>query len=239
MGLDGVELVMEVEESFGIQIKDEEAGNTQTVGQLYQLVCQKCQTQAQNSCPTRKAFCQLRKILLDLFKIDKDQIHPKTNIRDIANTIKSKHLWNCLKEKTNFRLPSLRLPRWLFYLLLLTGFLAGLLISYLIISFFSGSKVSGLDYVGFGIIIVPFSWIFLAIILSRLASPFATVIPNECQTVGNLSKQVVMLNAKHFGPLSKQEIWEILVKIISEQLGLKKEEIRPEHYFVKDYKMDS
>lgn len=238
MGMDGIELVIEVEENFGIEIKDDEAGNTQTVGQLYQLICQKCQTKAQNSCATRKAFYQLRKILLNLYEIDKTQIHPKTNIEEITKAVKSKYLWNSIKEMTNLRLPNLKLPRWLFYLLFLTGFLTGPLISYLIINFFSGDKGFVLDYVDYGVILVLFLWLFLAISISKLTAPFQTIIPNECQTVGSLCKQVVMLNAKHFEPLSKREIWEILVKIISEQLGIEESIIRPESNLVKDFGMD-
>ena len=38
MGLDSVELIVEVERSFGISFSDEEAQNAVTVGGLYDLV---------------------------------------------------------------------------------------------------------------------------------------------------------------------------------------------------------
>ncbi len=37
MGLDGIELVMEVEETFSFSIRDEDAATFYTVGQLYAL----------------------------------------------------------------------------------------------------------------------------------------------------------------------------------------------------------
>ncbi len=38
MGLESVELVMAIEEEFDISIPDEEAGNLDTVGKLYQYI---------------------------------------------------------------------------------------------------------------------------------------------------------------------------------------------------------
>jgi hypothetical protein len=39
MGLDAVEIVLRVEELFGIEISDEEAASVRTVGDLYELIC--------------------------------------------------------------------------------------------------------------------------------------------------------------------------------------------------------
>lgn len=39
MGLDGVEIILRVEELFAIDIGDEEAAKVETVGQFYELIC--------------------------------------------------------------------------------------------------------------------------------------------------------------------------------------------------------
>lgn len=41
MGLDGVEIILRVEELFGIEIGDEDAAKVETVGEFYELICSK------------------------------------------------------------------------------------------------------------------------------------------------------------------------------------------------------
>ena len=41
MGLDGVEIILRLEELFGIEVGDDEAAKTETVGELYELICSK------------------------------------------------------------------------------------------------------------------------------------------------------------------------------------------------------
>jgi acyl carrier protein len=74
---------------------------------------------------------------------------------------------------------------------------------------------------------------------------FKIKITNEeaCQadTVGKLYQCVldkieVSVNTRqHMKVLSKEEIWEKLTFIISDRLGVKKEDIKPESNFVKDF----
>jgi hypothetical protein len=55
-GLDGVELILAVEDAFQIHIADEEAGNVSTVGDLHNLVVGKLQGQDSKRCLTSAAF---------------------------------------------------------------------------------------------------------------------------------------------------------------------------------------
>src|SRR5664280_544509 len=60
MGLDAVELVMAVEEKFGISISDEEASNAPTVGDLEKLVRARLEIADADSCLSQRAFHLIR-----------------------------------------------------------------------------------------------------------------------------------------------------------------------------------
>lgn len=63
MGLDAVEIVMEVEESFGITIPEDRAGNVRTVGDLYAIVLDltKDINRDNSVCVTASTFRSLRR----------------------------------------------------------------------------------------------------------------------------------------------------------------------------------
>lgn len=56
MGLDGVEIVMKVEDAFGIGIADSEAEKIVTPAQLIALVLSKVDRTPQPACLTQRAF---------------------------------------------------------------------------------------------------------------------------------------------------------------------------------------
>lgn len=62
MGLDTVELVIEVEESFGISIGDEDAPGIVTVGDLFEYVLERVGSRP-TLCLTSLAFYRLRRAI--------------------------------------------------------------------------------------------------------------------------------------------------------------------------------
>ena len=64
MGLDGVELIMAVEEKFGISISDEEAQRVLTVGDMKRLVRAKLDITDSASCLTQRHFMSFGKMPL-------------------------------------------------------------------------------------------------------------------------------------------------------------------------------
>lgn len=52
MGLDAVEIILRCEEVFGIAIPDDEAGQIDTVGQLFELICGKLALPSGTAAPT-------------------------------------------------------------------------------------------------------------------------------------------------------------------------------------------
>jgi hypothetical protein len=81
MGLEAVELVMAIEETFAIEIKDEEAGHIVSVGDLYGLVLAKLKGQSTDQCLTSAAFYRLRRALMDGLRVHRREIRPLSSTK--------------------------------------------------------------------------------------------------------------------------------------------------------------
>ena len=65
MGLDSVELILEIEDSFGIAIPDAEASRISTIDDMYQCVLSKIKPRnLQTVCATQHVFYRLRPELM-------------------------------------------------------------------------------------------------------------------------------------------------------------------------------
>src|SRR6266852_2774557 len=83
MGLDIVELVMTVEEHFGVTIPDAEAQRILTVGELYVYLLERTRRDGRIPCPTSQAFYRLRRILTEELGVDRALVRPATQLRTL------------------------------------------------------------------------------------------------------------------------------------------------------------
>lgn len=84
MGLDTVELVLEVEQHFGVSVPDEMAERIETVGELAQLVCH---LRREAGLPLRypDALSGLQDLTSRLFRIPLDRIGPDARfVKDLG-----------------------------------------------------------------------------------------------------------------------------------------------------------
>lgn len=79
-GLDGVELVEAVEETFNIEIADRDAERMQTVGQLHDYLCKRLDPDPGGPCLTARSFRRLTK---DLHKAGQ-RLRPSTSLERLA-----------------------------------------------------------------------------------------------------------------------------------------------------------
>lgn len=81
MGLDGVELVMKLEEAFRVELKGDEAIQTVTPRMVGDLIFSKLQSTDQRVCQSQRAFYLLRKAFVRHFGLWRAAVTP-----DVAAT---------------------------------------------------------------------------------------------------------------------------------------------------------
>ena len=82
MGLDSVELLLQIEEEFGITFSDDEAIKIETVGQFRDAVLGKV---APRTYTREYIFDRIRGVLIKDFGVSADQISPEARIvRDLG-----------------------------------------------------------------------------------------------------------------------------------------------------------
>lgn len=89
MGLDGVELIMAVEEKFGISISDDEAQRMLTVGDMKRLVQAKLDVTDSAGCLTQRAFHVIRKNMIAEFGVPRRGLRPDTHLETVIPSAKS------------------------------------------------------------------------------------------------------------------------------------------------------
>ena len=225
MGLDSVELVLQVEDTFGISIPDEEAEHCLTVGGLYNIVIGKLRP-AEEGCLSNSAFYKLRKAMIDEFNYPRKEIRPNALLHDFFPKENRRNAWKSLQKRINLQLPGLHRPTLVHVGILTSSLLLGFLVGYSIGSFF--------------ISLITF---FITLIFGYFTTPsLATEIPLLCVTIGDTANSILKLN---FNALQeeksrwhKKEVWVVLKSIISDILGVDAKDIVPEANFVKDLGLD-
>ena len=232
MGLDGVELVMAVEEAFDIQIEDAAAAQLLTPRLLTDYVLNKVNTATATVCLTQRAFNLLRKSLIHQCGFKRSQIAPNVSLAQLLpKPQRRKIIQQVIAELGIKKPPEFIRPRWLNIMLTIGSVLAGVLAAVATSHFLYSIEV----------------WVFIvaalvaAGIALRLTKPLCTEFPWNLQTIGDLSRWVMT----HKGDLAdatpsgwtREQITIRVRELIVEQLGVKPD-FSDDANFVKDLGMD-
>ncbi len=106
MGLDSVELLMAVEDKFGIRIEDSEAEKISTVQDFANTVYNKIILNPTDKCLTQIVFYRIRKAFQNLNLTDLG-IKPTSKISDLLTQSELKSNWNRLETELGLKLPQL------------------------------------------------------------------------------------------------------------------------------------
>ncbi|HZT81708.1 MAG TPA: acyl carrier protein, partial [Gemmataceae bacterium] len=94
MGLDIVELVMEIEEEFDIRIPDDEAAQITTLGRLHSFIHAERGTRGiLDYCPSSRAFYRLRRVLTGEFAVGRQRITAKAPMDGLLPRNDRKQHW--------------------------------------------------------------------------------------------------------------------------------------------------
>jgi acyl carrier protein len=229
MGLDGVELVMNLEEAFGVQITDEEATNCRTPRMVIDMIFSKLKTADEHVCRSQRAFYAIRRVLVQTFGLERKSITPDMRLRDIIPESRQKELWEQFKAALSpNNWPALALPRWMsrsILTLCVAVFATGAVIEIHLSGRVGSGLACGVALAGlFGI---------AAALLSR---PYCICIPAHIESIRDLIPHAI--TSDRMAGWNREDVAIVVKRLTAEQLGLDESEFTEDSRFVEDLHMD-
>lgn len=223
MGLDGVEMVMAVEEAFQIVITDEDVYHCTTPKKLCAVIWSKLRQSKKTPCPSQHGFYLVRKAIINNTELERKSITPRMELNIALPKKNRKEQWrkiiNDITQGESIWAP-LERPK----ILKTSIWLAAIFLVF-----------PAMYYKFFYDVILAFVGTILFSVLMFVGTMWAkTEFPRHFSTVGDLAKIVCSLDNKVW---TEEETYQKLKIIISEQLGVSIEDIHPDSHFVDDLGM--
>jgi acyl carrier protein len=228
MGLESVEIVMDVEDHFGITIQNTEAERVRTVGDLVALIQSRIEAAHVAVCPTLASFLKLRACVRELTANDTLRVRTKTRIVDVLSPAQRRILWVHFENLLGSAPPGLRRPRWLRVTLLFLSL--SMQLTALIVAANTDFAILPLTFA----IAVVFTIVFH--LVTKLHS---TIPPDDLSTFGAMAKRMAGLTVatKQLHLASTDSIMEQLRPIVAETLGINSSEVILNARFIEDLGM--
>lgn len=233
MGLDSVEILMKVEDTFGIKIPDQEAEQIYTVGDFHNVVWRHLSGRHSEKCKSQHLFYTLRKSFANVFNFSPKRVTLDTSPEDIFPKTNRRELYLSFSKKTDLKLPDLVLAKPWAGVLTTFGFLTiigGLAASLTLIYMFNFSNWT---------LLAPVAGIILTFLLSMLLNPKRTVI--EEATIREFTQHTLALNYSSLVAdegANRREMESVINYIISDMAGVDLEEITSEKKIAYDLGID-
>ncbi|HEV3438778.1 MAG TPA: acyl carrier protein [Gemmata sp.] len=103
MGLDIVEFVMDVEESFGISIPDDVAERITTPRKLIDYIHGRVPHKSTSLCLSQRAFYSIRRALVQRVGLPRSQLRPGTDLLSVLPAQNAQAVWNEVGESLGYR----------------------------------------------------------------------------------------------------------------------------------------
>lgn len=222
MGLDGVELIMAVEEEFKISITDEEAYQCETPAKLTDLVFARLRKAENDICSSQHGFYIVRKAIMNNFNVKRNEIKPDTKLIDvIGNKSRKKYFKKLVEAVTEGKaiFAPFKRPKWVKVLMLSILSIFFLLVLYK-------------THYDFALSII-FTCI-ATLIMIGMTSFLCYEFPDKFKTVKDLIRIVGSLDT---GVWKREDVYTKIKELVVEQLSVKEEDVHPDSHFVNDLGM--
>ena len=232
MGLDAVEILMEVEETFEITFADSEAESILTPRDLIESILRKVGEADPSVCLTQRAFNLLRQILLRRLPLKRRDIRPSSRLAELVpKPQRAQLLSEIAGELKTGPLPDVIRPPWLVKMITLQSLAVGLAMGLTLHRW--APEASG----SMGL------WVGLAAALAAhictwfATARFRTDFPSLIATIGDLSRWVTAHKSDLASPIpgrwTREQVAERVRQIVINQLGCERR-YREDASFVKD-----
>ncbi len=241
MGLDSVEIVMEVEEEFQLCLPERGCEECRTVQDLVSLVHSQLKSSGLHPCPSQCGFYILRRAFVTAIGIPKASIRPDTLLETLVDRGDRQEKLNCVAaaippDKQNFRerdiCSILARPLWMSRLVFLV--FPAITLPTLLILFFILMGL-GWESLWTALLLSLLSTMAAMFTASELTEPYRIVFPKRYSAIKDLLPLVVMPQTKTW---SEDEVFSRVQPIITDLMGLKPSQVRLESRFIEDLGMD-
>jgi len=218
MGLDGVELVMALEEGFGVTITDAEAETCGTPAAVIDLIFGKLGASDERVCVSQRAFYLLRKGLTRTAGVDRRTVALSADVRSFTTDRSDREVWGDLNTAVQARSwPSLARPTWLVASLWLLSL---------------GAFCGLITYVHWAIAAA--CALLVAFVATRITRQLRSRIPARYSQLRKLVPFAVTSDAITW---TRDQVASLVEKLVIEQLGLREGQYRENAHFIKDFGM--
>jgi acyl carrier protein len=233
MGLDSVEILMEVENAFGIRIPDAEAEKIITVGDFHNSVWKHLEGRQIERCHSQVLFYRLRSTLAEKTKFDHRSITLKTSPNSLWPISNRRQVYKELQSDLSLSLPALKLPDPWSDLLAWTSIVlvvGSLVVEFILINFFNYN-----------------AWIWLGTLaalgivlgISEMLEPLRTKVGQA--DMREFTMQVLKDNYKQLvrdSGTNRRDMEAVINQIIADKVGLDIVEIEPSKRIADDLGVD-
>lgn len=233
MGLDSVELIMEVEKAFDIRIPDPEAEKILTVGDLYETVWKYIKHDADGRCTSQMLFYVIRRKMVESFGLARNNITLDAVPDQLFESAQKRLIYTKVSQEMQLEFPALVLRKPWNDILGWTAF--GLILLNLGVNVY---LVNVKDYSSW----LFMSTLFLMFVLAKVShyfDPLCTRVPHE--NMRSFTQDVLKLNYAKFkgeNGITRKEMEQVLKLIIVDKLGVDPVEVSPEKSFTDDLGVD-